>query len=270
MRSRGPAAARLVASCAIDVLAEHGLLAHRLKIARLPDGRAYLLDACFLSMPSPIGGRVLEFLRATASERPQDVAAVWGHEIEASGADSGVVRSQLRQATPRRGGAEGAGETSAEYAVAYWRAAARSGVEFGEMWHAAFVTVEWLRRRFLDWDPAGDALSHALVEQSWRQGWQRLRTMATPQRMGALADRYTQAFVQLPHLLDRLLDLPAARPSRREPEPPARLRVAAPYLIALVAISLVVKSFGDAPAVETTATVLFMLLALSLLRVVWR
>ena len=277
LRSRGPAAARLLAGCFVDLLAEAGVLVTELHIARLDDGRAFLLDGSWIELSSPgIGtgvgaGRILEFLRATAGERPRDVLEVWRLEIEAGGFEANQLRSQLRQATPRRDGdtPSGARESTAEYAMAYWRAASRAGLRLGAPWRAAAVSVESLRRRLGEWDPDGDALAVALVEQSWHESGRRLRALATPRHLGLLADRYVNAFSRLPSLIDRALDGSHAprssneRPARPEP---SRWHVAAPVLLGLLSIAIVANHFGDQPVVQQGSTVLFIVLTMALLR----
>ncbi|MEM1177598.1 MAG: hypothetical protein AAGM22_04590 [Acidobacteriota bacterium] len=269
LRSRGPAAARLVASAYIELLGQ-GVCVDEPVLARLSDGRGLLLDAGLRELPG--APAVLEFLRATAGERLEDVAALWGQGAEgrrgteASDLTPEALRSLLRQATPRRGGPRDAGETVAEYALAYWRAARGHGVVLGRPWRTALPALDGLRRRFAAWDPDGDPLADALLEQSWREGWGRVREVASsPEQLGMWLDRYASAMLEAPAVLERLLDSPpppGERGIRSRPTSPSAPRSewawpdAVAWLFALAALALTVRTFNHVPVIEAAASVL--------------
>ena len=276
LRLRGPQAAQQLAGLFLNLLAEHGVVAGDLDVARWPDGRLLLRGGIFIPQAACFGERVVRFLHAVAGQQPAHVAAAWREEIEASGVGADRVASRLRQATPRRGGAVAAtraAESSADYAVAYWRAAAQAGVELAMPWRAALSTLEALSRRVGRLDPQGDPLAAALLERSWRRSWQELRGLAAPGELSATVERYAAALFEVPPRLERWLDrqeaasAPAAAPAPRRPS--GRDRALA-VLIALLVVGTTTRVFGDVPTVEAVGTAAFVLLAAAFFRLVLR
>ncbi len=207
-------------------------------VIELADGRLAVTGGLFAALPGATRVRLWSYLRATAEHFPDRAAANLAGEVSKARADAapGELRTRIRQVVPFRDGAwTTAGESLGEYAMLHWRQLRAAGFTPRRHLDEFYQGLFWAARTARHFAPQQDSLGAALRDLDWLAGWNQLRQLAAPERIGAAAESYLAALVELPQKIDRILSLATddgLRPTASRPSRP-RLTTATAAVISL-------------------------------------
>lgn len=167
--------------------------------------------------------RLWDYLRAVAAhDSDRALRALWPLlEGPAGAGDHGIeLRARFRQAIPfRDGGFEQPGETLTEYVMLHWRWLHRLGYRLPAGPQAFFRGLFWISHRGMDARhelDERDPLERGLDALQWISGFRQLDRLTEPAELQAMSEGLGAALLQLPQLVDLLLD------SDEAPAPGAR------------------------------------------------
>lgn len=252
-------------------------------VAATPGGALSISYLRAAAMPVAARDGLREIVEATAAHDPERAAAALLCELAAAPdarADAAHdFAKRLRQLVPRHEPSlSPAGESLAEHLLAAAplarRCRLRPSPPLASFWRGLAFAARAARRLSGSCDPLRDPLREALEDLRWQGGFDRMRQLADPERLGAALETYLSAMAALPQRIERALDA-AAHPAETAPRESRSANDSAAAIalgLAMVAVAIAGGALGPAaaaPLPEPFCAAAFLLLGGWLLRILW-
>jgi hypothetical protein len=196
-------------------------------LARTGEGGLALLFGTFAGTHGGAQANLLEYLRAAATDDPEQVFACLVREVVPSpqatpAVPRGDLRKRLCQVVPLHHEELGAGGAGlAEHLLAHWRVLRQCGYRpelHLESFYRGLLWVTHAARRLAPvGDPLRDPLRDALEELQWAAGLSQLRRLADPRQLGEAFEGYLATLAVLPQQMEQAIAL-LGRPETPRPE----------------------------------------------------